>query len=263
MNSIKNVERAVDYEIARQIEILEQGNEVISETRTFDAASGMTRGMRTKEELNDYRYFPDPDLSPVVITREQLDSIKKNMPPLPRQLFRKFINVYQISEYDAGVLTDTKDIALFYEEVVQVCSAYKAASNWVMGPVKSYLNEQSISIDKLPIKPGQLAELIRYVEEGQLSFSAASQFLFPALLNEPVRDINSLMKELDLHKENDSSRLESVIEEILLQFPDKVMEYKKGKKGIIGMFIGQIMKKTNGKADPKVADEILREKLEA
>lgn len=147
MNSFRNVARAIEHEYERQVLLSESNTEIVSETRTFDATSGNTASMRTKEDLNDYRYFPEPDLSPVIISEEWLKTIQDNLPPLPRELFRKFVDKYGLPEYDAGVLTDSKEIALFFEELCHLTSNYKAASNWVMGPVKSYLNELTLHID--------------------------------------------------------------------------------------------------------------------
>src|SRR5688572_7121118 len=179
MNSIRNVQRAIDHEIERQIEEIEKGNVIISETRNFDAGTGLTYGMRTKEELNDYRYFPDPDLSPMEVSDKWLNDIQATMPSLPRDLYNKYITQLNLPEYDAHVLTDSKDVALYFEELCKLTQNYKAASNWVMGPVKSYLNELSLSADEFPISPKVLVELITLVEGGKLNFSVASQRVFP------------------------------------------------------------------------------------
>jgi aspartyl-tRNA(Asn)/glutamyl-tRNA(Gln) amidotransferase subunit B len=179
MNSIKNVQRAIDSEVERQIREIEKGNSIISETRTFDAVTGRTAGMRTKEELNDYRYFPDPDLSPVQISDEWIAAIKHEMPSLPNELYKRFVTDFQIPEYDAGVLTETKDIAMYFQETCAHSTNFKAVSNWVMGPVKSYLNEFSITCDDFPLKPQKLAELVDLVAAGQVSYTDASQSLIP------------------------------------------------------------------------------------
>src|SRR5690606_19711321 len=157
MNSIRNVQRAIDHEVRRQIVLLEKGEAIISETRTFDAAKGTTASMRTKEDLNDYRYFPEPDLSPLIVSDEWLEQIRAAMPSLPKALSQKFINEYQLPPYDAQVLTDNKEIALFFEALCKETSNYKAASNWMMGPVKSSLNELALHIDQLPVSPEKIA----------------------------------------------------------------------------------------------------------
>jgi aspartyl-tRNA(Asn)/glutamyl-tRNA(Gln) amidotransferase subunit B len=261
MNSIRNVQRAIDHEIERQIELLEKGQLVVSETRTFDATTGKSSGMRTKEELNDYRYFPDPDLSPVVISDEWLSEIKALMPALPNQLRDKFVNQYGLSVYDAQVLTDSKDTALYFEDVCRETNNYKAAANWVMGPVKSWQNEQGLTMEKFPLRGGALAELIRLIDSNVISFSVASQRLFPELLKTPEKQALQLAEELNLIQNSDADLILAIIEQVLNDFPDKVLEYKKGKNGIVGMFMGEVMKRSNGKADPKVSSELLKKKL--
>jgi aspartyl-tRNA(Asn)/glutamyl-tRNA(Gln) amidotransferase subunit B len=186
MNSIRNVQRAIDHEIDRQIEEIEKGKTIFSETRTFDASTGFTYGMRTKEELNDYRYFPDPDLSPLVVSEAWLEQIRSSLPALPRELYTKYIEEFKLPEYDAHVLTDTKDVAMYFEEVCKLTKNYKAASNWVMGPVKSCLNELNLSADEFPIAPRALVELMNLVDSNKISFSVASQRVFPELLKNPT-----------------------------------------------------------------------------
>jgi aspartyl-tRNA(Asn)/glutamyl-tRNA(Gln) amidotransferase subunit B len=261
MNSIRNVQRAIDHEIDRQIREIEKGNAIVSETRTFDAASGKTFGMRTKEELNDYRYFPDPDLSPVVISEERLSEIKASLPALPYDLFKKFTTEYQLPEYDALVLTDSKDVASYFELVCSHTANRKAASNWVMGPVKSYLNEFSLAADEFPVPPQKLADLIALIDAGQVSYTVASQKLFPELLKNPNRTALEVAQQLNLIQESDHDSLLPIIDEVIREFPLKVEEYQNGKKGIISMFMGEVMKRSKGKADPKVANELLTRKL--
>lgn len=261
MNSIRNVQRAIDHEIERQIREIEKGNAIVSETRTFDAASGKTFGMRTKEELNDYRYFPDPDLSPVVISEERLNEIRASLPALPYDLFKKFTTEYQLPEYDAQVLTDSKDVASYFELVCTHTANRKAASNWVMGPVKSYLNEFNLAADEFPVPPQKLADLIALIDAGQVSYTVASQKLFPELLKNPNRSALEVAQQLNLIQQSDHDSLLPIIDEVIKEFPLKVEEYQNGKKGIISMFMGEVMKRSKGKADPKVANELLTRKL--
>lgn len=262
MNSIRNVQRAIDSEIERQTGILERGEEVISETRTFDAGSGKTFGMRTKEELNDYRYFPDPDLSPVVISEEWLHKISSSMPALPRALKEKFISQYGLSAYDAAVLTETKELAAYFEEVCAYNSNYKSVANWMMGPVKSYLNETATLMKDFPVESKTLGELTQLVDDNVISFTAASQRLFPALMKRTGKPVIQLAEELNLLQVSNLDSILPVIEQVILDYPAKVQEYKKGKNGILGMFMGEVMKRTKGVADPKVASELLKKKLE-
>jgi aspartyl-tRNA(Asn)/glutamyl-tRNA(Gln) amidotransferase subunit B len=262
MNSFRNVVRAIEHEYERQIKMSEAGEEIISETRTFDAVTDTTSSMRTKEDLNDYRYFPEPDLSPVVISEEWLTSIAESMPPLPRALFLKFIAEYGLPEYDAGVLTDSKEIALYFEELCGMTQNYKAASNWVMGPVKSYLNELTLHISDFPVTTKRLAELITLIDDGKVSFTVASQKIYPEMLKDMNRTPLEIAQHLNLIQESDEGSLKPIVEKVLEENAAKVEEYRSGKKGLLGMFMGQVMKQSQGKADPKVATKLLTELLE-
>lgn len=262
MNSIKSVIRAIDHEMERQIDLLEDGIEIFSETRTFDVNTGRSSGMRTKEELNDYRYFPEPDLSPLQVTKEWLDQIQKSQPMLPSEYREKFQKEYGLSDYDAEVLTDRREMAFFFESFCQKTKNYKAAANWTMGPVKSYLNEHGLEIDQFALTPDTLTQVIDLVDSGDVSFSAASQQLFPYLIENPQEKAAEACKKLNILQDSDSDSIQPIIDEVLKDNPKKVAEYKKGKKGLIGMFMGEVMKKTQGKVDPKVANKLLRDSLE-
>ncbi|PZR37682.1 MAG: Asp-tRNA(Asn)/Glu-tRNA(Gln) amidotransferase GatCAB subunit B, partial [Azospira oryzae] len=219
-------------------------------------------GMRTKEELNDYRYFPDPDLSPMHVSDEWLNDIKAAMPLLPRQMYQKFVTEYQLPGYDAQVLTDTKEVALYFSEVGSFTKNYKAASNWVMGPIKSYLNEQKIEADAFPVKPETIADLIQLIDDGKINFTVASQRIFPELIKNPGKKPLEIAQQLNLIQDSSADSILPIVEQIINEFPAKVAEYKSGKKGIIGMFMGEVKKRSGGKADPKVANELLTKKLE-
>ncbi len=261
MNSIRNVQKAIDYEIKRQINDLELGKKIISETRTFNAGNGKTYGMRTKEELNDYRYFPDPDLSPVLVSEEWLESIREHMPVLPKELTSSLIHDYGLPEYDASILTETKEMATYFKGVCEGTKNYKSASNWIMGPVKSWLNDNNIPIKDFPIAASQIGTIIRLVDEKVISHDSASKVVYPALLKDPEMDIQAFIKEKGLDTRVGSDQLEEIVRSVLEELPDKVEEYKKGKKGLIGLFVGQVMKRTRGKADPKLTNDLLREAL--
>jgi aspartyl-tRNA(Asn)/glutamyl-tRNA(Gln) amidotransferase subunit B len=261
MNSIRNVQRAIDHEAERQFAILEKGELVVSETRTFDVNTGLTHSMRTKEELNDYRYFPDPDLSPMEVSETWLDEVRKSMPALPRELQQKFTSHYKLPAYDAQVLTDSKEVALYFEEVCKHTQNFKAASNWMMGPVKSWLNEANLSANQLPLSPSTLATVISLIDEGKLNFAASSQKLFPELIMNPAKSPLILAQELNLIQDSNEDSILPVVEAVINEFPQKVEEYKKGKKAIITMFMGEVMKRTKGKADPKVTTELLIKKM--
>ncbi|WP_373522613.1 Asp-tRNA(Asn)/Glu-tRNA(Gln) amidotransferase subunit GatB [Aquiflexum sp.] len=262
MNSFRNVSRAIEHEFDRQVELAEAEEEITSETRTFDATTGTTASMRTKEDLNDYRYFPEPDLSPVIVSEEWLESVREAMPPLPRELFHKFVQEYGLPEYDAGVLTDSKEIALYFEDLCSHTKNFKAASNWMMGPVKSYLNELTLHISDFPVKAKNLAELISIIDEGKVSFSVASQKIYPELLNGTSKTPLEIAQGLNLIQQSDEGSLKPIVERVLAENVAKVEEYRSGKKGLLGMFMGQVMKKSQGKADPKVATKLLTELLE-
>ncbi len=263
MNSIRNVQRAIDFEISRQVSMIENGETIYSETRQFDAVNGDTHGMRTKEELNDYRYFPEPDLQPLRLSEEWLVEVKNSLPSLPRDLYKRFVEEYGLPEYDAGVLTDTKEIALYFEALCKESSNYKAASNWVMGPVKSYLNELTLHVRDFAITPSRLADLIALVDSGKVSYSVAAQKIFPVMLeSQNSESALKIAERLNLIQESDAGSLKPVVDEVLARFPEKVAEYKAGKKGLLGMFMGEVMKASKGKADPKVATELLKEVLD-
>jgi aspartyl-tRNA(Asn)/glutamyl-tRNA(Gln) amidotransferase subunit B len=261
LNSMRNVQRAIDYELERQIELLEKGEVVISETRTFNADNGKTYGMRTKEELNDYRYFPDPDLSPLEVSETWLEEIKASLPALPRQLYHKFVAEYHLPEYDAHVLTDTRDMAWYFEQVCLHTTHYKAASNWIMGPVKTFLNEKNIEASAFPIPAKVIADLIAMIDAGKVSFAVASQRLFPELVIHPGKAPLEMAQELNLIQDSNADSILPIVEEVIKEFPLKVEEYQKGKKGIIAMFMGEVMKRSKGKADPKLANDLLLKKL--
>ncbi|WP_339879502.1 Asp-tRNA(Asn)/Glu-tRNA(Gln) amidotransferase subunit GatB [uncultured Algoriphagus sp.] len=262
MNSFRNVFRAIEHEHERLIGLIEAGEEVISETRTFDANTGLTASMRTKEDLNDYRYFPEPDLSPVVISDEWLNAVKGTMPVLPRDLHKKFVHEYGLPVYDASFLTEAKEVALWFDELCSKTQNYKAASNWMMGPLKSYLNGQSVTITDFPISTDSLAALITLVDAGKVSNTAASQNLYPEMLKSTTESPLEIAQRLNLIQESDESSLKPIVEEVLSANAAKVKEYKSGKKGLMGLFMGQVMKQSKGKADPKVATKLLTELLE-
>ena len=261
MNSIRNVHLAIEHEAERQIELLEHHKQVVSETRTFNAGDGKTYGMRTKEELNDYRYFPDPDLSPLEVSETWLKDIKASMPLLPRELHRKFVLQYHLPDYDAGVLTDTKEVAFYFEDLCKHTHNFKAASNWVMGPVKSYLNEKGIEIRQFPVSVKKLADLIALIDDGKVSFAVASQKIFIELLIDLSKSPLEIAEEMNLIQDSNTDSIAPIVDQVIKEFPLKVEEYRNGKKGIISMFMGEVMKRSQGKADPKIATELLTKKL--
>lgn len=258
MNSIRNVQRAIDAEIERQKRAVANGEKIIQETRLFDVTDGKTYSMRTKETMNDYRYFPDPDLAPFVVSEEWLADIKAQMPALPHELHEKFVTTYKLPEYDATVLTDTKEVALYFDKVCSYTTNYKSASNWVMGQIKSYLNENHLDINQFPISPETLSGLIELIDKDKISHTIAAHQVFPLLIQQPGKTAQQIAEENNLLKQNDDNTLQTIINEVLAANPQKVKEYKfDGKKNLVGMFMGEVMKKSGGKADPKLANQLL------
>ena len=270
MNSIRNVQKAIDHEIKRQVDLIEAGQTFEQETRSFDATTGTTFSLRSKEFAHDYRYFPEPDLQPVVVEQEYIAEVKKTLPPLPAELFKKYVKEFGLSEYDAGVLTDTKEIALYFEKLIADVTRnqkpetrnYKSAANWMMGSVKSYLNENAVEIEQFPLTTEKLSELIKIVEEGKISHSVASQKIFPALVLSPTKSPMKIAEEMNLIQESDTDSLKELARQAIAKYPEKVLEYKNGKVGLIGLFMGELMKLSKGKADPKIANRIVKEILD-
>ncbi len=262
MNSIRNVERAINYEIKRLIDITEAKQTFEQETRSFDATTGTTFSLRSKEQAHDYRYFPEPDLQPVLVEQNYIEEIKSTLPPLPDALFKKYTGKFGLSDYDAGVLTDTKEIALYFEKLLEHTNNYKQAANWMMGSVKSYLNENAVEIDQFPLTTEKLSELIKIVEEGKVSHSVASQKIFPAMIVAPEKSPMKIAEEMNLIQESDSDSLKELARQAIAKYPEKVTEYKNGKVGLIGLFMGEVMKLSKGKADPKIANQLVKEMLD-
>jgi len=263
MNSFRNVQKAIDYEIIRQIDLIEAGETIEQQTRTYDAAKNKTIGLRTKEDAHDYRYFPEPDLVPVIVPESYVNSVREQMPPLPHELFTKYTKDLGLSEYDAFILTDNKAFALFFEQLIAQTSNYKAATNMMIGPVKSWLNDQSVAIEVFPIAPSSLAKIIALVDEEKISTTTANQKLFPALLEDPQADPQAICEREGWIQQGDTDQLAQWVDQALAAYPEKIEEYRSGKKGLIGLFMGEVMKYSRGNADPKKASAMLREKLDA
>lgn len=262
LNSIRNVYRAIEYEAKRQIDVLESAGTVEMETRGFDAVSGKTNSQRSKEMAHDYRYFPEPDLPPVKISKEFIDQIQDTLPPLPNNLIKKYTEQLGLSEYDAEVITEDKAFALYYEKLVGKTENYKAAANWMMGPIKSYLNENALHVEDFKLTVEKIAEIIQLIDEGKISNTIATQKIFPALIENPSENAESIAVKNNWLQESDSSALEEYIEKALMAYPEKVEQYRAGNKNLLGLFMGEVMKTSRGKADPKMASKLLKEKLE-
>lgn len=262
MNSMRNVQRAIEHEVERQIILLESGDQIPSETRDFDDVSGTTSSLRSKEALNDYRYFPEPDLAPLIVDESWIEEIRADMPPLPKQLVEKFTNTYGLPLYDAEVLTDIKEIALYFEALCQETEHYKLASNWLMGTIKSYLNEHNLTIKEFPLSAKTMAELIQLVATQKVSNSVATQKIFPLLLQNQNEHPENIAKAHNLIQDSSSDSIQPIIDAVLLNMADKVKAYRSGKKGLLGLFMGEVMKQSAGKVDPQKASKLLKETLE-
>lgn len=261
LNSIRNVKRAIEAEANRLINLLEKNGEITQQTRGFDANTECTFSIREKEDADDYRYFPEPDLAPFSLQEEFIEKIQKSMPALQEERVKKYTSVFGLSEYDAAVLTEEKAFADCFANIVQHTRNYKAAANWMMGPVKSWLNENNKTITDFPLTANQLASIINMMDEGKISFSAASAKLFPRLLQTPEKNPEDVAVEENLISVSDMSFIGPLIEKVLDKFAGKVDEYKKGKKGLLALFVGEVMKQAKGKADPETVNKMIFEKL--
>jgi aspartyl-tRNA(Asn)/glutamyl-tRNA(Gln) amidotransferase subunit B len=261
LNSIRNVKRAIDVEIERLMSLAEKGEAIIQETRSYDADKNITFSLRSKEDADDYRYFPEPDLTPFMISDEQLANIRNKLPQLPNALKKKFVSELGLSDYDAAVLCDDKEQAAYFEEVIRHTGNYKAAANWLLGPVKNYLNEHAINYAGFNLPAGKLADLIALVEEGKLNFGVASGRVFAALLEHQDQDPLAIATSLNLVQETNSNAVEQWVDEVIRSMPDKVKEFRGGKKGLIGLFAGQVKKLSKNKADMQLVNSLLEKKL--
>ena len=260
LNSIRNVKKAIEYEIDRMISMAEKGERIIQQTRGFDADTDTTFSMRDKEEANDYRYFPEPDLAPFQLTESFINGIQESLPALPSALQKKYLSL-GLNEYNASQLCDEKPTADYFDEVAKHTNKYKAIANWMLGPLRQMANEKSSSLGDLGLAPESLAQLIDIVEEGKVNFSVASLKMLPAMLQQPGKHPLEIATSLNLLQVSNTADIEAWADEVISKMPDKVAEYKKGKKGLIGLFVGEMKKLSKGKADPKVATQILEEKL--
>ncbi|HRH57272.1 MAG TPA: Asp-tRNA(Asn)/Glu-tRNA(Gln) amidotransferase subunit GatB [Chitinophagales bacterium] len=260
MNSIRNVKRAIDIEVKRQIDIYESGGTIDQETRSFNQADGTSFPLRSKENAHDYRYFPEPDLPPVVITQQTIDEIKAVMPQLPKELQHKFSTEYKLSAYDAQVLTDEKETALYFLDLIKYTSNYKSAANWLNNEIKSFLNENNIPFAEFTIKPSQIAEIIKLMDDNIISSSGAKT-IFKSMTDGNNDSAIAIAEALNLIQSSDTDELSNWIQQVLAKYPDKVKEYKNGKKGNLNLFMGEVMKLSRGSADPKKTTKLLEDIL--
>jgi len=260
LNSIRNIKKAIEFEIDRLIKITEAGGTILQQTRSFDANNDTTFSIRDKEDANDYRYFPDPDLAPFQLTQQYIKDIEIAMPVLPGALKNTWKSDYALSEYDVEQLCENKEEADFYAAWTKQTNQYKSAANWILGPIREYLNETNSNYNTLlPFIP-YLVELLDLVASKELSFSMASGKVFKAVMQQ-MQSPREYAKSNNLLQSNSSDEIEVWVDQVLLMHPEKVVEYKKGKKGLIGLFTGEVKKLSQGKADPKITMQLLEQKL--
>jgi aspartyl-tRNA(Asn)/glutamyl-tRNA(Gln) amidotransferase subunit B len=260
LNSFRFVERAINFEVARQIELLESGRPVVQETRLYDPDKGETRSMRSKEEANDYRYFPDPDLLPVEVDAALIEAVRATLPELPDQKAERFSRQYGLSPYDAGVLTGSRELAEYYEEVVRTTAADpKLAAHWVMGDLAAALNREGLEVRSAKISAARLGELLGRIHDATISGKIAKE-VFELMWSEGL-GADAVIESKGLRQITDSAAIERAIEEVMAKNPAQLAEYRAGKDKLFGFFVGQVMKATGGKANPAQLNELLRAKL--
>jgi len=258
VNSVRFTMQAIEIEANRQIELYENGETVKQETRLFDAVNGETRAMRSKEFAHDYRYYPDPDLPPLVLTDEYIENIRKNLPDLPEVKKKRYVEQLHISEYDADVLVAEKETSVYFEKAAEGHDAKKVA-NWIMGDLFAYLKEEGISIAECPIKPENLGKMVDLINDGTISGKIAKDLF--VLMCESGKDPMTIVEEKGMKQVTDTGAIENAVDEVIAANPDKVELYKGGKDKLIGWFVGQVMKATKGKASPAVINDLLVKKL--
>lgn len=259
INSFKFVEKALEYEIKRQIKVIEGGGKVIQETRLWDANKGITESMRGKEEAHDYRYFPEPDLVPIIVEQRWIDEIKSSLPELPDIKRERFVSEYGLPEYDADLMTSEKSLSDWYEEAVKAGGQPKAVSNWIMGELTRLLNEENKSIEDSPLSPAQLAAMLKLIDKGIISGKIAKT-VFEEMYK-TGKNAELIVKEKGLVQISDSSEIEKAVDKVIAKNPKEVERFKAGDEKLLGYFVGQIMKATKGKANPQIVNELLKKKL--
>lgn len=261
LNSMRFARQAIAYEVKRQIDVIEAGGSIQQQTLNFDPATGRTSPLRSKENAHDYRYFPEPDLPPVLLTQAQVDQIAANLPPLPNALYKTFTNQYQLSDYDTNILIEEKETALFFKDLVAKTKHYKAAANLCINKILPYCKEKEITIAAFPVSAVQLSAFLELIAADKVSSSVAYAQIFPALIQQPNVAPLQLAESMNLIQSSEDDFLLPIIDAIIADFPDKVKAYQKGKKGLLGFFMGELMKRSRGKANPKEANKILTQKL--
>ncbi|MDP1780444.1 MAG: Asp-tRNA(Asn)/Glu-tRNA(Gln) amidotransferase subunit GatB, partial [Hydrogenophaga sp.] len=261
LNSFKFMQQAIDYEVRWQIEEIEDGRTIQQATVLFDPDTGETRAMRTKEDAADYRYFPDPDLPPLVIAREWVEQVRAGMPELPRQMAERLVRDYGLPEYDATTLTQSPAMAAYFETAAKASGQAKLVSNWIMGEVSRRLNADEGDMAAVPVSAAQLAALIARIADGTISNNAARQ-VFDALWTGEGSDVDAVIEAKGLKQMNDTGALEKIIDEVMAANADNVAQFRAGKEKAFNALVGQVMKASKGKANPQQVNDVLRQKLQ-
>jgi aspartyl-tRNA(Asn)/glutamyl-tRNA(Gln) amidotransferase subunit B len=261
LNSIRNVRKAIEVEIERLKGLLETGLEIRQETRSFNADNDTTFSIRTKEDADDYRYFPEPDIPPFILTDEWISKIKAELPALPEELFAKFTSISGLAAYDAAQLTEDRTLALYFEQITEAIGDHKVMANWLLGPVRAWLNEREADWEMVKLEAGTWKALNALMQAGKINFSVAAHRVLPLLLSGEKTDPVQLATELNLIQDAGADDIQRWVTEVLEQMPDKVSEYRRGKKGLLGLFVGEVKRISKGKADPKRTNDLLLEKL--
>jgi aspartyl-tRNA(Asn)/glutamyl-tRNA(Gln) amidotransferase subunit B len=261
LNSFKFVEKALEYEIERQIKILKEGGKIIQETRLWNYERGMTESMRTKEEAHDYRYFPEPDLVPIMADQQLIDEIKRSLPELPDAKRKRFVSEHGLPEYDADLMTSEKSLADWFEEVVHLGGQPKAVSNWIMGDLMRLLNEENKPFEDCSLKPKQLVDMLRLIDKGTISGKIAKT-VFEEMYK-TGKDPESIVREKGLVQISDAGEIEKIVDDVIAKNSKEVARYRSGEEKLLGFFVGLVMKLSKGRANPQLVNELLKKKLQA
>ena len=259
INSFRYVEKAIEYEIKRQIKVIQDGGKVIQETRLWDADRGITESMRSKEEAHDYRYFPEPDLVPITVKQSRIDAIQAALPELPDVKRKRFVSDFSLPEYDADLLTQEKSVAGWFEAAVQAGGQPKAVSNWIMGELMRLLNEENSTIETCRMKPGQLTGMLVLIDKGTISGKIAKTVF--AEMYRTGKDAEVIVREKGLLQISDESAIEKAVDELIARHPSEVERFREGEEKLLGFFVGQVMKAMKGKANPQLLNDLLKKKL--
>ena len=259
VNSFRFVEKAIQYEIERQVHEIESGNTITQETRLYDSQNNTTRPMRSKEYANDYRYFPEPDLLPITLEKGFVESVINDMPEMPNEKKERFVSKFSLSNYDADLLAADKDIANYFEEVVKISDSPKLSTNWIMGELSALLNNENLNIKDSKVSSDKLGQLILRIEDGTISGKIAKDIFEKMWLS--GKEVDIIIKDEDLEQVTDDEEIESMIDEVIANNPQQLEQYKSGKDRLFGFFVGQVMQASQGKANPKQVNEILKSKL--